>query len=223
MAWCSPYDPRVSFLAPILAAIDPKTIIAGGLVVIAIIIFAERGLLIGFFLPGDSLLFTAGFLASQQQIGVDIWVLSVVCAVAAAVGPLVGYWYGKAFGPRLFNREDSLLFHKQHLVRAHEFYERHGGKALILARFMPIVRTFAPVVAGMASMDYVRFVIYTVVGAVVWAIGVTWAGFFLGRIYPDAGKYIEYIVVVIVIISIAPPIVHLLRERQRAKATLTRV
>ena len=107
-------------------------------------------------------------------------------------------------------------------MRAHEFYERHGGKALILARFMPIVRTFAPVVAGMASMDYARFVVYTVVGAALWAVGVTWAGYFLGRVFPDAGKYLEYIIILIVAASIAPPIIHLLRERQRSKATLTR-
>jgi membrane-associated protein len=211
----------VSFVAPILAAIDPRTIIAGGLVVIAVIIFAECGLLIGFFLPGDSLLFTAGFLASQHEIGIDIWVLSLVCGAAAATGPLVGYWYGKALGQRLFNREDSLLFRKQHLVRAHEFYERHGGKALILARFMPVVRTFAPVVAGMAAMNYPRFVLFTVVGAVLWAIGVTWVGFFLGNLIPDAGKYLEYIVALIIIVSIAPPIIHFLRDRARSKATLT--
>ena len=213
---CSPYDPDVSLL-------DPQTIIlTGGYIAITAIIFAECGLLIGFFLPGDSLLFTAGFLASQPAIGLDIWTLSILCGVAAAIGPLVGYWYGHLFGPRLFNREDSLLFRKQHLVRAHEFYERHGGKALILARFMPIVRTFAPVVAGMASMDYRRFVIYTLVGALVWAVGVTWLGYFLGSLIPDAGKYLEYIVVAIILASIAPPIIHLLRERARSKATLTR-
>jgi membrane-associated protein len=211
----------VSFLGPILAAIDPKTIIAGGVVVIAVIIFAECGLLIGFFLPGDSLLFTAGFLASQQQVGVDIWVLSIVCGVSAALGPLVGYWYGKAWGRRLFNREDSLLFRKQHLVSAHEFYERHGGKALILARFMPIVRTFAPVVAGMAEMDYRRFLIYTVIGALVWAVGVLWLGYFLGSLIPDAGKYLEYIIILIVVVSVAPPVIHFVRERAKGKATLT--
>ncbi len=213
----------MSFLEPLLAALDPKTIVAAGYVVIAAIIFAECGLLVGFFLPGDSLLFTAGFLASQHQMGVDIATLSVVCGVAAAIGPLVGYWYGKALGPRLFNREDSFLFHRRNLERAHEFYERHGGKALILARFMPVVRTFAPVVAGMASMDYRRFVMYTVVGALLWAVGVTWAGYFLGSLIPDASKYLEYIVALIVLVSIAPPIVHLLRERARSKATLTRV
>jgi membrane-associated protein len=206
----------VSFLAP-------ETIIAaGGYLLITIIIFAECGLLVGFFLPGDSLLFTAGLFASQGLFGLDIWVLSALCGVAAAIGPLVGYWYGNWWGPRLFNREDSLLFRKQHLVRAHEFYERNGGKALILARFMPIVRTFAPVVAGMAKMDYPRFVAYTLIGALVWAVGVTWAGYFLGRVYPDAGKYLEYIIVVIVLLSIAPPIIHLIRDRQRSKATLTR-
>lgn len=206
----------MSFLAP-------ETIIAaGGYLLITIIIFAECGLLVGFFLPGDSLLFTAGLFASQALFGLDIWVLSVLCGVAAVLGPLVGYWYGNWWGPRLFNREDSLLFRKQHLVRAHEFYERNGGKALILARFMPIVRTFAPVVAGMAKMDYARFVIYTLVGALIWAVGVAWAGYFLGRVYPDAGKYLEYIIVVIVLLSIAPPIIHFIRDRQRSKATLTR-
>jgi membrane-associated protein len=216
------YDPNVSFLDPIVAALDPKAIVAAGYIVIAAIIFAECGLLVGFFLPGDSLLFTAGFLASQHQVGVDITVLSMVCGLAAALGPLVGYWYGKALGPRLFNREDSIFFHRKHLERAHEFYERHGGKALILARFMPVVRTFAPVVAGIGSMDYRRFVVYTVAGALLWAVGVTWAGYFLGSLIPDASKYLEYIVALIVIVSIAPPIIHLLRERARSKATLTR-
>jgi membrane-associated protein len=200
--------------------LDPQTIIlTGGLIAIAAIIFAECGLLIGFFLPGDSLLFTAGFFASQHLVqNLDIWALSILCGVAAALGPLVGYWYGHLWGPRLFSREDSLLFRKQHLVRAHEFYERHGGKALILARFMPVVRTFAPVVAGMASMDYGRFVAYTIVGAVLWAVGVTWLGYFLGSLVPEAGKYLEYIVALIILVSIAPPLIHLLRERARARS-----
>jgi membrane-associated protein len=168
-------------------------------------------------------LFTAGFLASQHVVpNLDIWTLSVLCGVAAALGPLVGYWYGHLWGPRLFSREDSMLFRKQHLVRAHEFYERHGGKALILARFMPVVRTFAPVVAGVASMDYGRFVVYTALGALVWAVGMLWVGYFLGSLIPDAGKYLEYIVALIILVSIAPPIIHLLRERARSNAPLTR-
>jgi membrane-associated protein len=205
------YDHGVSFL-------DPQTIIHAGYAAIAAVIFAECGLLIGFFLPGDSLLFTAGFLASQA-LGVNIWTLTIIVAIAAVVGPLVGYWYGAWAGPRLFNREDSMWFHKRHLVRAHEFYERHGGKALIIARFMPIVRTFAPVVAGMASMNYSRFVAYTLVGAALWAIGVTWTGYFLGSLIPEAGRYLEYIVAVIIIVSIAPPAIHLLRERRKPAPT----
>jgi membrane-associated protein len=197
--------------------LDAQTIVHAGYIAIAVVIFAECGLLIGFFLPGDSLLFTAGFLASQG-LGVEVWTVSLICGAAAALGPVVGYWYGAWAGPRLFNREDSIWFHKRHLMRAHEFYERHGGKALVLARFMPIVRTFAPVVAGMATMDYARFVTYTIVGAVVWAIGVTWLGFFLGSLIPEAGKYLEYIVALIILVSIAPPVIHLLRERAKSKA-----
>jgi membrane-associated protein len=210
MVCTSPYDPEVSLL-------DPQTIIHAGYLAIFIVIFAECGLLIGFFLPGDTLLFTAGFLASQQ-LGVEIWPLTAACGIAAVLGPLVGYWYGAWAGPRLFNREDSMWFRKRHLMRAHEFYERHGGKALILARFMPIVRTFAPVVAGMAYMDYSKFVLYTAVGALLWAVGVTWLGLFLGSLVPEAGKYLEYIVIVIFIASVAPPIVHFLRERNRSRA-----
>lgn len=201
-----------------MSLLDPKVIALAGYIAIAAVIFAECGLLIGFFLPGDSLLFTAGFLASQN-LGLDVFTLSLICGGAAAVGPLVGYWYGAWAGPRLFNREDSVWFHKKHLLRAHDFYERHGGKALVIARFMPLVRTFAPVVAGMARMDYPRFVAYTIVGAVVWAIGVTWLGYFLGSLIPDAGRYLEYIVAVIIIVSIAPPVIHLLRERNKASTS----
>ena len=197
-----------------MSFLDPQTYINAGYVAIAVVVFAECGLLIGFFLPGDSLLFTAGFFASQQ-LGVDVWVLSVVCGLAAAIGPLVGYWYGAWAGPRLFNRDDSIWFHKRHLMRAHDFYERHGGKALIIARFMPIVRTFAPVVAGMARMDYAPFVLYTIVGAVLWAVGMTWLGYLLGNLIP--GRYLEYIVAAIIIVSIAPPVIHFLRERNRSK------
>ena len=189
-------------------------------VVVTLIIFAECGLLIGFFLPGDSLLFTAGFLASQHIPNTDtpffnIWLLSALCGIAAAVGPAVGYWFGKAVGPRLFTREDSRFFKRRHLQTAHEFYERHGGKALLLARFMPIVRTFAPIVAGMAAMDYARFLIYTLIGAVIWAVGVLWAGYFLGSTIPDVDKYLLPIVAVIVIVSILPSVIHLWRERQK--------
>jgi membrane-associated protein len=196
---------------------------AVGYVGVTAIIFAECGLLIGFFLPGDSLLFTAGFLASQKIPGsnepiFDIWILSILCGVAAAIGPAVGYWFGQWMGPRLFTREDSIWFRKQHLVRAHEFYEKHGGKALVLARFMPIVRTFAPIVAGMAAMNYTKFVIYTLIGALVWAVGVTWAGYFLGSLIPDVDRYLLPIIALIILVSIAPSAIHLWREREKGKA-----
>jgi membrane-associated protein len=196
----------------VVSFLDPQTIIHAGYVAIALVIFAECGLLIGFFLPGDSLLFTAGFLASQG-LGVDIWWLTIICGVAAAVGPLVGYWYGAWAGPRLFNREDSMWFQRKHLMRAHEFFQRHGGKALILARFIPIVRTFTPVVAGMATMNYARFVLYTVIGAVLWAVGMTWLGYFLGSVIP--ASWLEPVVALIIIVSILPPVIHLLRERNK--------
>jgi membrane-associated protein len=205
-------------LEPITSLLDPKTIVAAGYFVITAIIFAECGLLFGFFLPGDSLLFTAGFLASQGFGDLNIVQLSALCGLAAALGPLLGYWYGKMLGPHLFNREDSLLFRRAHLMRAHAFYERHGGKALILARFIPIVRTFAPVVAGMAVMDYSKFILYTIVGAVLWAVGVTWLGYFLGSLIPEAGKYLEYIIVFIILISVAPPLIHYLRDRAKSRS-----
>ncbi len=200
-----------------MSFLDPQTIIHAGYVAIAIVIFAECGLLIGFFLPGDSLLFTAGFLASQG-LGVEIGWLTVICASAAAIGPVVGYWYGAWAGPRLFNREDSMWFHRRHLIRAHEFFQRHGGKALVIARFMPIVRTFTPVVAGMATMNYARFIVYTVIGAVLWAVGMTWLGYFLGSLIP--ASWLEPVVAIIIIVSLAPPVIHLIRERN--KPTLTR-
>jgi membrane-associated protein len=183
---------------------------AVGYIGVTIIVFAESGLLIGFFLPGDSLLFTAGFLASVNYF--NIWVLSLLCAVAAIAGDSVGYSYGKWIGVRLFNREDSIWFHKRNLERAHAFYERHGGKAIVLARFLPVVRTFTPVVAGMATMSYPRFLAFNILGGVLWGVGVTWSGYFLGTTIPDVDKYLLPIVVVIIIASIAPTVIHIWRE-----------
>jgi membrane-associated protein len=184
---------------------------AVGYVGVTLIVFAESGLFFGFFLPGDSLLFTAGFLASVGFF--NIWVLSFLCGAAAILGDSVGYWFGARVGPRLFNREDSVWFHKQHLVRAHEFYERHGGKAIILARFLPFVRTFAPIVAGMGSMSYPKFLTYNVVGGLVWGVGVTWAGYFLGSVIPDVDRYLLPIIAVIILASVAPTAIHLWRDR----------
>ena len=180
-------------------------VMAAGYTGMTVIIFAETGLLIGFFLPGDSLLVSAGLLGSQGLI--DVWLLGVILSVAAVVGDTVGYGIGKASGPRLFTRENSLLFNRKHLMRAHEFYARHGGKTIIIARFMPIIRTFAPVVAGMGDMQYSRFIAYNLVGGVAWVWSMLLIGLFLGRTFPGVASHIELIIIVIVFLSILPALV----------------
>lgn len=179
------------------------------------IIFAESGLLFGFFLPGDSLLFTAGFLASQGFL--DIRVLVVGTVVAAIAGDSVGYAFGHRVGRKLFKRKESLFFHKKNLVKAEQFYEKHGGKTIILARFMPFVRTFAPIVAGIGKMNYSRFLSFNVIGGFLWALGIPVAGFWLGSVIPGVDQYLLPIIGLIIIISIAPPIVHILKSKEQRK------
>ena len=192
-----------------------------GYIGVFFVVFAESGLLIGFFFPGDSLLFTAGFLASQHYL--NIWILIVGCFICAVAGDSVGYTFGHRIGKRLFRKEDSLLFHKDNLLRAKSFYERHGKKTIILARFMPIVRTFAPIVAGIGDMHYATFLAYNVIGGVLWAIGVTSAGYFLGSMIPDVDRYLLPIVLVIIFASVAPSAFHVLRDRERRKKAATLV
>ena len=186
-----------------------------GYVGLTAIIFTETGLLVGFFLPGDSLLVTAGLLASQPEFGLNVYVLGVLLSAAAIVGDTVGYYIGRATGPRIFTREDSLFFNKKHLVAAHDFYVRHGGKTIILARFMPIVRTFAPVVAGVANMEYRRFIVFNVVGGIAWIWSMLFTGYFLGRYVPGIDQHIEKVIIVVIFLSILPGIVHWWRERSR--------
>jgi membrane-associated protein len=179
------------------------------------IVFAESGLLVGFFLPGDSLLFTAGFVASQGFLNIALLVLGAfICAV---LGDNVGYVTGHKFGRRLFRREDSWMFHKKHLVSAQNFYDKHGKKAIVLARFMPIVRTFAPIVAGIGAMKYSTFVAYNVIGGLIWTAGVTLLGYYLGQVIPDIDKYLLPIILVIVVVSIAPAIFHLYQDRKTSR------
>lgn len=190
---------------------DLKALIeAIGYIGVFTIVFVESGLLFGFFLPGDSLLFTAGLLASQDFF--DIKFLALGCFIAAVAGDSAGYFIGHKLGRRLFNKEDSLFFHKDHLVKAEQFYKKHGGKAIILARFMPFVRTFAPIVAGIGSMKYSSFLFYNFFGGLIWAVGFTFGGYFLGSTIPDPDKYILPIVLGIIIISVAPPIYHALKD-----------
>jgi membrane-associated protein len=181
------------------------------------IIFAESGLFFGFFLPGDSLLFTAGFLASQGFF--DIRFLIAGCFVAAVLGDSVGYATGRRVGPRLFSRPESRFFKPEHLHKAHAFYEEHGGKTIILARFMPFVRTFAPIVAGIGRMDYGRFLTFNLVGGALWAIGLPIAGYYFGRILPpeQVDRYLLPIIVLIIVVSVLPSVWHVWRERRAAR------
>lgn len=174
------------------------------------IIFAESGVLLGFFLPGDSLLFTTGFLASQGILSLPV--LLIGCFIAAVLGDNFGYYFGKRFGGSIFNREDSMFFHKDHITRAQKFYEKHGAKTIALARFIPIVRTFAPVVAGVGKMDYKIFLTYNLIGGLIWAVGVQLAGYYLGKLIPDVDRYLLPIVALIVLSSIAPHILHFIRD-----------
>ena len=185
---------------------------AGGYLGLFLIIFAESGLFLGFFLPGDSLLFTAGFLASQGYL--NIVALIAVAFFGAVLGDSFGYFFGKKVGPKIFTREDSFFFHKDHIDRARMFYERYGGKAIILARFMRIVRPFAPVLAGVGKMRYSLFFFYNVVGGVLWAIGVTALGYYLGNTIPGVDRYIIPIVALIIVSSVAPPLYHVLKKKE---------
>ncbi len=191
---------------------------AGGYVGLTVIIFAETGLLIGFFLPGDSLIVTAGLLSAQPQFGLHVWLLGLLLTIAAIIGNSAGYAIGKYSGPRLFTRDDSLLFKKKHLIRAHDFYQKHGGKTLVLARFMPIVRTFVPVVAGMAEMDYKSYTAYNVLGAVLWIWSMLFIGFVLGRYIPGVEHHIEKVIIAVIIVSLLPGLISWRRERARAAA-----
>jgi membrane-associated protein len=188
----------------------------GGYVGLTAIIFAETGLLVGFFLPGDSLIVTAGLLSAQPQFGLNVYLLGVLLTVAAIIGNTVGYLIGRATGPRLFTRDDSLLFKKKHLYRAHDFYQKHGGKTLIIARFMPIVRTFVPVVAGLANMPLKAYTAYNVLGAIAWIWSMLLIGHFLGRMVPGIDKHIEPMILVIIFLSLLPGLISWRRERARA-------
>lgn len=184
----------------------------GGYLGLGAIVFAESGLFFGCFLPGDSLLFTAGFLASQGFL--NIWITVSVCFVMAVLGDSVGYAFGQYFGPKIFNRPNSLFFNKDHIIKAEKFYEKYGKKAIILARFVPIVRTFAPILAGVGSMNYTTFLTYNVIGAVLWAIGVPFIGYFLGSLIPSIDKYLLPIIGGIIIVSVLPIVYEWYKARQ---------
>lgn len=179
------------------------------------IVFAESGLFFGFFLPGDSLLFTAGLLASQGFL--NVWLLAPLIISAAVLGDSVGYWFGAKVGPKIFTREDSFFFHKRHVERTRSFYESYGTKTIVLARFIPIVRTFAPILAGVGNMHYGTFLRYNLIGGVLWGVGVTLLGYSLGAVIPDIDRYLLPIILLIIAISFLPIIVEMLKNRHISK------
>ncbi|MEA2718030.1 MAG: rane-associated protein [Actinomycetota bacterium] len=198
-------------------AVDPKSLIeAFGTLGLFTIVFAESGLLAGFFLPGDSLLFTAGLLASQGVLNFPVVVVG--CFVCAVAGDQVGYLIGRRLGPAIFKRPDSRFFRQRNVDKAHLYFEEHGSKTIVLARFIPIVRTFTPVVAGVGKMDYRRFVTFNVLGGLLWAVGVTTAGYVLGESVPNVDRYLLPIILLISAVSFLPVILELLKMRRGGKA-----
>ena len=205
--------------------LDPRTIAAAGYVVLFGVVFAETGLAMGFFLPGDSLLVVAGIFAARGDLNVFILLSSLF--VAAVLGDAVGFWSGAKLGPRLFTRQKSLLFRPSHLEKAQGFYEKYGGKTIIIARFVPIVRTFAPIVAGAARMPYRQFVLFNLLGGFLWVFSMILSGYFLGNLLRDKfgislDEHIEWVVIIVVALSLLPPVIEYLKSRRaKAKAALS--
>jgi membrane-associated protein len=183
----------------------------GGTLLVCVIVFIETGFFVGFFLPGDSLLVTAGVFAATGNLHLtELLLLVPLCAI---VGDQIGYWIGRKAGQALYRREDSLVFRKRHLERAHQFYEKYGGKTVILARFVPVVRTFCPPVAGAAMMPYERYLAFDVAGGIVWVWSLILLGFSLHKIFPNIGQRIDYLIVAVVLLSLLPPVISVLRAK----------
>lgn len=193
----------------------PELIRFGGMVGLVLIVFAETGLMVGFFLPGDSLLVTAGLFAAKGDL--NIWTLNLTVMAAAILGDATGYWIGYRAGQALYNRPNSFLFRREHLIKTHEFYERHGGKTIVIARFIPILRTFAPVVAGAATMTYRNFATYNIVGAIGWVASMTLTGYALGVAIPNIEERIHLVVAVVIGLSLLPAIISWGRVRLQAR------
>ncbi|WP_277441226.1 VTT domain-containing protein [Streptomyces sp. SPB162] len=197
--------------------LDPDHLINSfGLWGVLLIVFAESGLLIGFFLPGDSLLFTTGLLVAGGTLKTPLWLVTLLVVVAAIVGDQVGFLFGRKVGPSLFRRPDSRLFKQENIEKAHAFFEKHGPKSIVLARFVPIVRTFTPIIAGVSRMNYRTFVTYNIIGGTLWGGGVTLLGYWLGQI-AFVHENIELILVAIVLVSVVPIAIEFLRARAKSK------
>lgn len=185
----------------------------GGLAMICAIVFAETGLMVGFFLPGDSLLVTGGVFAAAGHL--DVYSMLILVSLCAVVGDQLGYFIGQKTGPALFTREDSLLFKRSHILRAQAFYEKYGAKTIVIARFVPVVRTFAPVVAGVGQMHYRRFVRYNVFGGILWVASMILTGYLIGTAVPDINKHIHVVIAAVIFLSILPAVIEVLRARRR--------
>jgi membrane-associated protein len=212
----------VQFLIDVLTgrtSLD-ELILWGGYAILVAIVFTETGLLVGCFLPGDSLLITAGLVAATGRF--DMVLLNVLVSLAAIAGDSVGYTIGAKAGPKLFSRPKSRLFNPRHVERTREFYARHGSKTIVIARFVPIIRTFAPVVAGVGNMEYRRFLTYNVAGGIGWSVSMTGAGYVLGRAVPNISSYIHVVVVVVIVLSVIPIAIELLRERRKKALSSSR-
>jgi len=200
-------------LSEIKSIINPSTLVHLGYLAITLIIFAESGLFFGFFLPGDSLLILAGVAAATGYYKIGVLILLIF--VAAFLGDQLGYWLGRLYGRKLFSRQDSLLFKKQYVTDSEAFFAKYGRKTIILARFMPVIRTFTPVLAGIGQMDYPIYLVFDLIGAALWGAGVTYVGYLLGTKIPHLDKYITYIVIAIIVVSLLPVINHLAKNAKK--------
>jgi len=198
---------------------NPESIINyGGTALLFFVVFAETGLLLGFFLPGDSLLFTAGLLCGTGIFHTSIDMLLLGLCISGITGNVAGYWFGKKIGGRLFMKNDSLIFKKKYVTMTSDFYKRHGGKTLILGRFLPIIRTFAPILAGVIKIDFKKFMLYNIVGCVAWVASLTLIGYFLGKEYPQVKDYLEYIILFLIVITSIPVVITYRKEQESSKS-----
>lgn len=199
--------------------LNPQSIIHyGGLALLLFIVFAETGLFFGFFLPGDSLLFVAGLMCGTPIFDVNIYLLVSTVIIAGILGNFVGYYFGKKTGPVLFRKDDSFFFKKKHVKAAEEFYNRYGGTEIVLGRFIPIIRTFVPIMAGVVNLDFKKFVLYNILGCIAWVVSMVLSGYFLGRLFPSLQNNLEYIVITIILISMIPVVLTYIKEHRRSKA-----
>ena len=200
--------------------VNPESIIHyGGIYLLLFVVFAETGLFVGFFLPGDSLLFTAGLLCSTGILELHPFLLVILIIIAAVAGNMVGYAFGKKVGPLLFVRKSGILFRQEHLVAANEFYKKHGKKTIILSRFLPIVRTFAPIVAGIVKLELYKFFIYSLIGAIFWVTILVLTGYFLGKYVPGTKDYLGYIVIFLIVITSIPFVINSIKKKLKSKVS----